>query len=257
MDFNMFKNSLLYAVLSAPLLFSLAACGEEIDVSFGSLAGEYSYVRNGFDCFGDIKGSKISAECVGTFTDAESSYRYEAQVQTSLTATIRDDSIVAKVTWADAGWDWEEGWNCEKFTSAMEIHVTASKNVGRTVRGQFEAIAGQWVFDVEIVQQGRSRETADNLDSFESCRSAPAFAAGLPVSGERLSRYSGDIDFLGSSASGQYTWIETTHGIYDSSGRLVEAYTNRADPEWNGPKQFNVSATSQNLVIGELSITKQ
>lgn len=248
---------LLGVLLGAQSLVSLAACGEEIDVSFGSLAGEYSYVGNDLNCFGDIKGSKISADCVGTFSDSDSDYRYENQLQTSLTATIRDDSIVAKVRWDDAGYDWEEGWRCQKFTSAMEIHLTASKNVGRTVSGQFEAIAGQWVFDVEIVQQGRSRETADNLDSFESCRSAPAFAAGLPVSEERLSRYSGDIDFLGGSASGQYTWIETTHGIYDDSGRLVEAYTNRADPEWNGPKRFNVSATSRNLVIGDLSIMKQ
>ena len=248
------KTALLAGASS---MFLLSACGEEIDVSFGSLAGDYSYERDGVTCSGRISGSKISAECVGLFTDEDSGYHYEGTTTATLIATLRSDQITAEIVFGTDFVDWESGsWGyCSGGLETVKIKATATKHTDRSVDGRFSAIAGGWDVGVEIDEQKKSGSASDNVTTFGACKAA--VSGPHPISSEKLSRYNAAIEFLGNVATGDYTWIDTTSIYYGEEGSAPEVSTNRFDPDWNSSERFSVTASEGALIIGDLAITKR
>jgi len=168
-------------ILPLTMVLAIAACGDEVSVSFGSLSGSYEVSEN---CFIHVAGSKGEASCNWTETD----YSQQSERSGTLKFSLSESRITANLiaTKRDR-WCWDD--ECDPWTQCTyTIDASGDKVSGRSSEGQFSPLAGAWTGLVEI------RETC--------------FFEGIPEISSSLVTFSADIG--GNAASISHTDLATS-----------------------------------------------
>ena len=250
-------NANRIAVLA--LLSVTPACGETIDLSFGSLQGRYTYQSGGYTCSGKISGSHGSGECVTAPDEdfwADYVYRTErawdfdlALTDTRVGATVRETHTTTELDYGDG--------TCTRNICVDTVEVSMSKVSGRSDAGDMAALAGVWEGSVSSERVCRFIDAGVATIDQSACNNALAGKFGRETS-RRVKTWTGGADLFGKVGSAYYAWQGTDSWYYDELGGVDEHYHD--DPyEWgDGPNSHRVSvtATQGGVVIDDTLIPK-
>lgn len=237
-----------------------AGCGNELDVSFGSLQGSYTYQSGGFTCSGRVSGSRGSGECVRPpEEDTWGDYHYRSERVWDFDLVLADSRVGATITETRTTTELDYGDSaCTRTVCVDTYDVSMSKISGRSDEGEMAALAGVWEGSVSAEHVCRDIDAGVATVDQSACNSALAGKVGRESS-RRLKTWTGGADLFGKVGSVNYAWQGTDSWYYDELGGVDEHYHD--DPyEWgDGPTVHHVSvtATQGSVVVDSTAIQKR